>query len=130
MKRFLAVAVLVLIVDLGLKTWFNSQLVLNSGSALGLPIDNRLIVLLHLGVILISWVSLARFKHKSNEDLLILFATIVSISNLGDRIILGGVRDYIYFLGIWFNLADAAIVSAIMLLVKEYIYGKSNSNQK
>lgn len=96
--------------------WLWFQLHLNERMALSLPLFPLLYYALTLLVCGALVVQLVRSIHRSRmvEYSLIIFIIVGAISNLYDRLIYGGVIDFITIkLGSVFNIADIAIVSAI-----------------
>ena len=142
-------AVLILLLDQGTKIWAarvlsQNPLTLipgaleltyleNRGAVWGLMQGWRIVFLIatfvFLGVIIL-------FYAKKREDMTVLTRVILSllfagaIGNLIDRIILGYVRDMIYFSLInfpVFNVADSAITIAAVLLVIETFFVKGRA---
>jgi len=124
------VGILVVVIDQFLKL-IHLEKSLNSGGLFGFEQDNLLWVLVHIGVIvLLAFYLIPRLYTKYR--LPAIFTIIVSLSNLSDRILIGGVVDYFQLLGIWFNLADVFIVVTPLILILWEIVdnGKNRSNKK
>lgn len=107
---------LLLGIDLLGKHLFTS--VINSGAVFGIGELNSVMVFLHL----IALVSLCYwlFVVRSRIDLVTIILTIVmisSFSNLIDRFVYFGVRDYLLAFGFWFNIADLSVTLGIIALV-------------
>ena len=99
---------------------------LNSGLAFSLPLGQPLILVI-VGLI-IMWLGRYYFKLRRARDWRsgLIFALLLgSLSNLVDRLLYGGVIDYLNFGSLTvFNLADALIVFSLGLwLVRELLYG-------
>ena len=98
----------------------NFKLYLNQGIAFSLPLPN--IISLFLTIIIILYLIYLLQKFIKNQQpqyfLPLSFLLIGSISNLFDRIRFGAIIDFIsiYFLPA-FNLADAYIVSGLVILI-------------
>ena len=113
-------SLLIAVVDQYFKTHLTITLS-NSGSVLGLNVANGLIVILHIAVLAGGAALIAVKVPQLAWKLLGICMLIVSLSNLTDRMLLGGVVDYIYVLGIWFNLADTVITLGIILIAYKLI---------
>jgi lipoprotein signal peptidase len=109
--------------DLYLKSYVLS-VIHNSGSFLGIAIPNSLVLILHVLILGIGgWVIFYKIKQEFWQ----LWAIVVllsSLSNLIDRVRLGAVADYIYLLGIWFNLADLTVTLALLVAIYAIIRNK------
>lgn len=100
--------------------WFQSTL--NTGAAFSILEGNGwvLITISAIASIFLCYIIISR-KHFNLKPEKILFGVILggTISNLIDRIILGGVRDFLYLRFIHFaifNVADMAIVFGVIIL--------------
>jgi lipoprotein signal peptidase len=113
--------------DQFIKFWVFSQKALpgwlvhfhNNQFAFSLPVPIWLIYVLYVGVFIVAaYYFLKRFKHLGHIELtgwVLLFAG--GISNVGERIFLGYVRDYLLIFNGIFNLADIFIVAGILILL-------------
>ncbi len=113
--------------------WFESTL--NKGAAFSILEGKSwiLITISSIACIVLIWAILSK-KHFTSKPEKILLGVIFSgtISNLVDRIIFGGVRDFISFRFIHFaifNIADVAIVLGVIVLAI-YILIKSIKKDK
>jgi lipoprotein signal peptidase len=92
---------------------------LNDRFAFSLPIPTNLIYVIYVLVITsIIYYIVNNYKNFSN---LTLFSWILilagAFSNIGERIIFGSVKDWIYLLNGIFNLADFYIILGILILL-------------
>lgn len=108
----LMIAWVVLLFDQFLKLTVFPQSI-NPGVALGIEISNIFFFISHIIVLVFLLFVVLRSTDLKLRSL-ILFIIIVSLSNLIDRAYLGGVIDYLQFLGIWFNFADMMILIGIL----------------
>jgi lipoprotein signal peptidase len=106
LKRWIALGIVVFIIDLLAKS--SVYTVLNPGVSFGIGanLPNFVWLLIYL-LITIMGIYLVRRGQVSGRILLILI--LLSSSNILDRLIWGGVRDYIVSFGLYFNLTDIAI---------------------
>ena len=94
---------------------------LNDGSIYGFEIPNFFILLAHVFLLMVLFLMLLRQKIDFQIKHIVVVMALASISNLADRTIFGGVRDYINLV-FSFNLADVAVVLGIIALVIGQIY--------
>lgn len=89
--------------------------------AFGLPLPPALIYLVNVTVL--AGIGVYLYKHykqfKFSQELAWLLVLTGAISNFGERIILGFVRDYIYIAGGIFNLADLYIIVGVVILLAQ-----------
>lgn len=96
------------------------EFLLNPGVALSIPVGGTAALVVSMLLLFAFLIILVRtLKHKEERNALALVSVLVGAgSNLADRILYGGVVDY---LGIWrlpvINLADLLIVGGILALV-------------
>ncbi len=92
---------------------------------LGLEISRSLLLLV-ITIIIIALFFLLIRNYQKKEFFLILILTLIligALSNLIDRLIYGGVIDFINFSSSTFNLADCFIVSGVSFwAIKEFIF--------
>ncbi|MFH1854816.1 MAG: signal peptidase II [bacterium] len=102
---------------------FPSLVLINSNLAFGINFTSPL--LLNILAILLFVVVIYFFQNKKILSVPVVLILSGAVSNLLDRIFLGGVADYIDF-KIWpsFNLADALIFSGSVLLVLQLLKKK------
>jgi signal peptidase II len=138
MNKFIVQAFILLILDRALKalalkgfvynTWF--KLFLNQGIIFSLPFNNLLTIIFGLLIILIIIYFLIKSWQNNNykSSLALLLILLGSASNLYDRIVYGGVIDYLNFgfLSV-FNLSDVYIVLGILLLLKTNLKTRQNT---
>ncbi len=105
--------------DLILKQFF--PYVLNTGSIYGFEFSNMLILIVHIFLLLFLFFKVFREEYDTRTRYILIVIAFASISNLVDRIVFGGVRDYINLV-FYFNLADIVVVSGIMALIIGQIY--------
>ncbi|MBL8014818.1 MAG: signal peptidase II [Candidatus Doudnabacteria bacterium] len=110
---WLWVAALLVIVDQLLKHTLSGELVVNPGVFLGLILPNALIILLH-AIFLVVGV-LWGLSNKTYLAKIVLALVVVSGSNFIDRVLFGGVIDYLQIWGVWFNLADVGVSVFLVL---------------
>lgn len=106
------------VIDQAVK-FFITHPFLNQRFAFGLPLPSGLMFLVY-GIILFWIVVYCRRHFTKFNRLEILAWTLIlagGISNLGERIVLGFVRDYIYVWTGVFNLADAYIILGVLILL-------------
>lgn len=90
----------------------------NHGTIGSLPVPNFLIILISLALLMAVLHLLAR-RTASNAGLVLILAG--GISNLADRFRLGGVRDILEIgPGMVVNLADAAIILGLLIILKTH----------
>ena len=149
-KKFVAffflVAFLVLVIDQGTKyialhnfagypqTFFDGLIEfgfhLNNGIAFSIPAPSWLtFFLLPVGVVLLLW----HFKNKFSPETILFFWAFVLLftggaSNIIDRMVYGGVIDFIGIPYSVVNIADITIIcGAILLLIGELYYPKTTT---
>ncbi len=130
----LILTAIIIIVDHALKYFAKAgsigflKYVTNTGAAFslfsGLGWTKILLIIVSLAVLLV--IGFFYFKHHKSFLLIIALTLIFAgtLSNLIDRVFLGHVIDYIPFFGfkgLTFNLADAANVSGVILLIVHLI---------
>lgn len=119
--RFNFAVLAVLILDQVTKHWAEQQswvVQINQGISFGMFAELSASALLILGALVLLGISYWTFVvHKQDFTLLGVFVG-GGVSNLVDRVVLGGVRDWLPFapLGVRNNLADWAISLAVFLL--------------
>lgn len=118
---------LILIIDKFLKSHFTY--IKNTGLIFGLEFDSLLIIFITLLLVSILYVLIKRVKFIEFEIKLIIFGCLM---NLSDRVIWGGVIDYINIFNILaINLADVIImVGIIKIFIKTYLSEKNKINNK
>jgi signal peptidase II len=121
---FANIFLLVVVADRALKLLFISRFnfELNPGIALSLFNDSALagIVLNLAGIILVAYLFLYKAKQGINTVMVILFSLVFAggLANIADRLLYGGVIDYIRIGPIpTFNLADLCISLGVLGLV-------------
>jgi len=111
--------------------WFGQNLITNPGFSFGWRFGSTqiLTVVLSLVWLIMGWILLTHYRDKYVYIGIFLGG---SLSNLLDRIIWGGVRDWISWpiFQVWNNLADWAIALAIGGMILEYWYRKWQTRQK
>jgi len=105
-----------------IKDFFHLTYILNPGAAFGLFAEKPWPLIIISVIILLLILYLQYSLGKDNLWLSIAFGLVIggALGNFLDRIQTGLVVDFIDFRGIWsyiFNLADAAIVIAMFILV-------------
>jgi len=98
----------------------------NPGIAFSLPLPLAILSpMLVGGLIVVIWLFIQEVKTRSRKFVPLLFILAGALSNIVDRIWMGGVIDYfaVPVLGFYFNIADGMIVSGIALLLLKG-YGK------
>ena len=92
---------------------------LNYRFAFGLPVPEWLMFLIYAVILLLiiryCARNFAKFSHWQTFAWLLIFSG--AISNVGERIVLGYVRDFIYIWTGVFNLADGYIITGIIMLL-------------
>lgn len=113
-----ATILVVFIFDQLVKRWVSVGVSTNEGIAFSLPFPRTLLIALSLLIVAVAIGWWVKNREKTTRDALALGLFIGgAFGNLADRIARGAVVDY---LNIWngsFNLADAAIVAGILLLI-------------
>lgn len=95
----------------------------NPNLGLGIDLGSRVAALaVHVVILALAMVAAARSDQLQRS--MLIFLGVVSLSNLMDRVVYSGVRDYLNIFGIWFNLADLAIVSGFMAYLSCLIYSE------
>jgi lipoprotein signal peptidase len=92
---------------------------LNSGISFGLLEANNFWIVFYLCLLILNLVQFARHANLLMRFVLSILL-ILSVSNVIDRLMFGGVRDYIVAFGITFNLSDLGI--NLFVLVMIYIF--------
>lgn len=112
---------------------FISKPEINSGIALGLPLNNNLAIIISvIAIIIIAWHLSSLLKYKT--WLIFYWGLIIigAFSNLLDRITLGGVADYLSLplIPSLFNLGDSFIfIGAILLALNSGLYSALSMGQ-
>lgn len=95
------------------------HLYLNHWFAFSLPLPVVLMYLIYIlvlsAIVIYCTLNFAKFNRIQVVSWLLILAGVVS--NIGERIALGYVRDYIYILNGVFNLADGYIILGILILL-------------
>lgn len=126
MNRSIAIVVgfglVIVMVDLLMKSTLTAGVV-NPNLGLGVDLGSTLASLIaHICILVLALVAAARSEQLQRS--MLIFLVVVSLSNLYDRIVFTSVRDYLNLLGIWFNLADLAIVSGFLTYLSCLIYSE------
>jgi signal peptidase II len=104
-----------------LRPYLGKQLFLNHYFAFSLPIIPLVSYLIYIVLLsgLLIW--FVRLNEKSvSAKLAFVFILAGALSNIGERIVLGYVQDFIYVgWGNIFNLADVFIILGILLMLRE-----------
>lgn len=114
--------------------WFESTL--NTGVAFSMFQGGGLIFIIGSGVFSLLFIYLIlskKFFKSKTEKVSIGFILGGTLSNMVDRIIFGGVRDFIYFKFInfaIFNLADTAIVLGAIALCAHVLFQSIKKDNK
>ena len=92
---------------------------LNYNFAFSLPLPPLLMYIFYAAaIIVIFWYLATRYKEMDRLTILAwLFIAAGALSNLGERVITGYVKDYIYIFQGIFNLADFYILGAVLFLL-------------
>lgn len=101
----------------------------NSGIAFGIGDFNLLFVIIHLGIVVLSFWYLYR-REVQTLDIIFGGMVVASISNLIDRVLVGGVIDYLQLFNLWFNIADVAVVTGLAFLLTNIIYEQFKGNKQ
>ncbi len=108
---------------------FPKTIFLNNNFAFSLPVPVVLMYLIYALVLFFMgrhiWKNFKTFSLKELTAWNLIFAG--ALSNIGERIVLGYVRDWIYIYNGIFNLADGYIIVGIILLLS---LGKNAKLQK
>lgn len=113
--------------------WFQSTL--NTGVAFGMfqNISALFITISSLASVLFGWLIITK-KHFTSKTEKISLGLILggTISNLLDRIFIGGVRDFIYLKSInfaIFNVADMAVVCGAIIFCAYFLFKSNKKHQ-
>lgn len=116
---------------------FSLRCISNDGAAFGMLDDKRWVFMTISTVVILGMLVYLCVKHKTVPKLLgIAIALIVSggIGNMIDRVFLGYVIDFIYFVPIdfpCFNVADSLVcIGCVMMFVAVLIYGDDDEEKK
>ena len=127
-KLFLEIGIVVVLFDQVSKWWVERlgwEIILNQGVSWGMGREvNGWIWIMIISIsLIIIYVYGMKFKKMSE---LFIWGSLWGggVSNLIDRVIWGGVRDWIGVVSwfAWFNIADVAVSVAIVGIVGNYIY--------
>ncbi len=103
---------------------FDLHYLINSGISFGFFRDEVFIFLLHLLILLVLLFVVLKYKIK-RKGILLIFAG--GLSNFIDRLLYGGVFDFIHILFFpWFNFADIFITVGILWYLFDMINKKEN----
>lgn len=107
-----------------------SRQFLNYQFAFSLPLPAWLMYLVYAlilaGIIIYCFRNFSKFNQLQSLAWILIIAG--AVSNIGERIILGYVRDYIYILTGVFNLADGYIILGIIILLAQSAKRKAQNN--
>ena len=116
---------------------FSLRCISNDGAAFGMLDDKRWVFMTISTVVILGMLVYLCVKHKTVPKLLgIAIALIVSggIGNMIDRVCLGYVIDFIYFVPIdfpCFNVADSLVcIGCVLIFVAVLIYGDDDEEKK
>lgn len=113
-------------------SWLEFTYSENPGIAFGLPVSGTFLLILNLLIILGLMAFVLHFLdfRTTSAKLAVGFILGGALGNFYDRLAFGIVRDFLR-IGIWptFNLADAAIVTGVILLCLHF-YFPSNGRKK
>lgn len=98
--------------------WLSIRVSTNEGIALSLPFPRILLIALSLVILAVALGWWAKQSRKTTATALALgFFTGGALGNLLDRLIRKGVTDYLNISTGSFNLADAAIIAGLFILI-------------
>lgn len=123
-KTLILIGVFLFVIDRAAKLFITPQ-VINSGIALGVELFAGSSTFSHLAIWTVLIAALSFWWARG--ELLLFPAILAAASNLIDRIVLGGVVDYLRLGNMWLNLADIVIVTTVLILVFK-IYANKNRN--
>lgn len=120
---------LVILLDQVSKVIFVSKAV-NTGGAFGIGKDWAWISLSLIVLVVLGWVLAKSERVMERYGLVIILAS--GLSNLIDRVILGGVRDFIYWpvLNVYGNVADLLLTVGVIVVCAEYLVLSRSSRVK
>ena len=98
--------------------WLSISASANEGIAFSLPFPRTLLIVLSTLIVAAAIGWWVKYKEKTAGQAIALGLFVGgAIGNLSDRIVRGAVVDYLNVLNGSFNLADAAIITGILLLI-------------
>lgn len=110
-------AILIVVLDQLVKS--ATIVVFNSTGWMGLGIPaNFQLIAYAIALVLAFYGYLVQHKFA----FMLLTLVILATGNLYDRLVFGGVRDYLQLAGVWFNLADVAITGVIITCLFYLLY--------
>lgn len=111
-----------LVVDLVSKALARKYLVyqVNGGVGWGISLGNYSLILVIVGIGILLW----WFKGSWWERLLLYGG----LGNIIDRVVNGGVTDFINLFGLWINLADIMISVAVIGAIISFIDGRNKDS--
>lgn len=135
-KRFeLAIVgfgILIVLLDQYLK--LSAQVwVVNTGGVFGVEISNFFIIFLHIGLLILLGLNTYKSSYSAKYCRFVWLISVVSLSNLFDRIVRGGVVDYLDFHLFKANIADIVInlsLSAIIVLILVELWQNSKLKKR
>lgn len=120
---------LVLLLDQVSKAVFISNHI-NTGGVFGIGKDWAWVIFSLIALMVLGWVLLKSEKVIERYGLVMILAS--GLSNLIDRIFLGGVRDFIYWpiLNVYGNVADLLLTIGVVVVCMEYLVLSRGSRVK
>ncbi|MEX0895956.1 MAG: signal peptidase II [Patescibacteria group bacterium] len=127
LQRFSAAVLVVIGIDQLTKTWIESRSVLiqlNEGVSFGMLQQYSAAMVILLTIIVLLGCSYWVFAHHKRDYLLLGMFVGGGMSNLLDRVLVGGVRDWLPLpiLGVRNNIADWAISLSVAVLLLLEVY--------
>ncbi len=120
---------LVVLLDQVSKVVFVSKAV-NTGGVFGVGKDWAWTILSLVALVVLGWVLVKSEKVVERYGLVIILAS--GLSNLIDRVVLGGVRDFIFWpiLNVYGNVADLLLMIGVVVVCVEYLVLSRGSRVK
>jgi len=127
-KEFLLGGLIVLL-DQVSKVIFVSEHI-NTGGVFGIGKDWTWILFSLMALVVLGWVLVKSEKVVERYGLVIILAS--GLSNLIDRVVLGGVRDFIFWpiLNVYGNVADLLLMIGVVVVCVEYLVLSRGSRVK
>jgi len=127
-KEFLLGGLVILLDQVSKVVFVSSHI--NTGGVFGIGKDWSWIIFSLISLIVLGWILVKSEKTMERYGLVIILAS--GLSNLIDRIFLGGVRDFIFWpiLNVYGNVADLLLTIGVIVVMTDYLVLSKKSGVK